>query len=385
MIEDPQAAAAARIRLVYVIAMNVRWLAFEWLAETLDRELFETHFLLLGDAEPPLASYLRPRGLPFVHLRYRDRRDLPRCVLAVRRYCRRIGAGAVHTHFTPAHFAGLLGARLAGVPVRVQTRHHSTFNHCYRPAAVLQDRLFNALSTRIVAPSPVVRRVLVEREGVPPAKVATIPHGFDLERFAAVPGGEVAALARRYLPPGAGPVVGVVARYIECKGVQHVIPAFKSLLREHPAAFLLLANARGGHGPAIRRELAALPAGSYVEIPFEENVCALYKLLDLFVHVPVDPEIEAFGQVYVEALAAGVPAVVTLSGIAGEFLRHRVNAWVVAPADSAGIFEGMRTLLADGALRASLVREGVRTVRSRFPLERMTGALQELYRGDAKM
>ena len=369
----------SRVRLVVAVAMNVRWLAFEWLAERLDRERFELSFLLLGDGEPPLAPFLRQRGIPFVHLRYRGKRDLARCTVEAYRYCRAAGVDAIHTHFFPAHFAGLLGAWLAGVPLRVQTRHHSTFHYRYRRAAALYDRFFNALATRIVAPSEVVKRVLVEREGVDPRKVVRIDHGFALDRFAEVPAAEVAELAGRYLPPGAGPVVGVVARYIECKGVQHVIPAFRRLLASYPSAFLVLANARGGDGRLIRRELAALPAGSYVEIPFEPNVSALYKLFDLFVHAPVDPDIEAFGQVYVEALAAGVPAVVTRSGIGQEILEHGVNAWIVAPADSEAIHQGCASLLADPALRERLARAGERTVRERFSLERMMAALERLY------
>src|SRR5256885_4070776 len=42
------------------------------------------------------------------------------------------------------------------------------------------------------------------------------------------------------------------------------------------------------------------------------------KLLDVFVHAPIAPQVEAFGQVYVEAMAAGVPSVITRAGIRSE-------------------------------------------------------------------
>src|SRR5262249_19139014 len=155
-------------------------------------------------------------------------------------------------------------------------------------------------------------------EDVPPAKVRLIHHGFDLERFRRPPIALVEALAARYGIAGAWPVIGVVARYVEHKGVHYIVPAFTELLRHYPGAMLVLANARGDFQPVIARQLAELPAGSYVEIAFEDEIAALYALFDLFVHVPVDPWAEGFGQVYVEALAAGVPSVVTASGVAGE-------------------------------------------------------------------
>ena len=366
------------VRVVYVVAQDVRWPAFEWIAEALDRGLFELSFLLLGEGDLPLASHLRELGVPVSQIPYRSERDVVRCTLAIHRYCRAVRADVVHTHFPPAHLAGLAGAWLAGVRVRIQTRHHSTFLHVHDPGAVFYDRLFNRLSTRIVAPSEVVRRVLVEREGVDPARVAVIRHGLDLARFAQVPRHEVEELARRYIPPGAGPVIGVVARHLACKGVQHVIPAFRRLRETWPSAFLVLANARGPDRESIRSGLSALPPGSSVEIPFEENVFALYRLFDLFVHVPVDPEIEAFGLVYVEALSAGVPSVVTLSGIGSEIFRHGVNAWVVEPGSSDAVHAGLVRLLGDPELRASLIHEGAKTAAG-FSLRRMIGELQDLY------
>ncbi len=231
----------------------------------------------------------------------------------------------------------------------------------------------------MVAPSQEVRRALVDGEGVPPERVTVIPHGFDLALFADPPGAAVERLRRRYLPPGAVPVVGVVARYEEIKGVHYVIPAFRRLLAEHPRAFLLLANARGRFRAAIAAELARLPAGSYAEVPFEDEVWALYPLFDLFVHAPVGREMEAFGQVYVEALAAGVPAVVTLAGIAGELIRHGENAWVVPPRSSDAIHEGLRTLLRQPALRAALAANGRAGVHRRFALQPMVRALERLY------
>ena len=54
-------------------------------------------------------------------------------------------------------------------------------------------------------------------------------------------------------------------------------------------------------------------------------------------HVPIDSMSEAFGQTYIEALASRVPSIFTLSGIACEFAKDRVNCLVVPYKDSDSI------------------------------------------------
>src|SRR6185295_19908794 len=98
------------------------------------------------------------------------------------------------------------------------------------------------------------------------------------------------------------------------------------------------------------------PEKSFIEIRFENNIFALYKLFDVFVHTPIDEYAEAFGQTYVEALASGVPAIFTLSGIACDFVQHEKNAWVVPYKDSGKIVTAMNALLNDESLKANLVR-----------------------------
>jgi glycosyltransferase involved in cell wall biosynthesis len=175
------------------------------------------------------------------------------------------------------------------------------------------------------------------------------------------------------------PIVGVVARYERIKGVEHVVRAFRRLLGGYPRAHLVLANARGRDAGPIRRLLGTLPAGRYTEISFEEQMPALYRTFDVLVHVPIRPHLEAFGQVYVEAMAAGVPCVCTIAGVAGEFVVNGENAIVVGPEDSDAIHEGMTRILGDAALGQRLAARARRSVEERFRIEDMVRSLQDIY------
>ena len=125
--------------------------------------------------------------------------------------------------------------------------------------------------------------------------------------------------------------------------------------------------------------LKKLPASNYLIIDFEPNLFALYHLFDIYVHAPIDPEIEAFGQTYVEALAAGVPSVFTLSGVAPEFVEHEKNALVVPFQNSEAIFQAISRLLTDQGLALALAENGRRGIRQ-FELGTMISKLEAALR-----
>jgi glycosyltransferase involved in cell wall biosynthesis len=101
--------------------------------------------------------------------------------------------------------------------------------------------------------------------------------------------------------------------------------------------------------------------------------------MELIVHVPIDPYSEAFGQVYVEALAAGVPMICTLSGIAPVFIRDAYNALIVPYCDSRAIENAILQLLGDHKTCEYLVLNGRSSISEIFSLDAMCGKLRSLY------
>ena len=249
----------------------------------------------------------------------------------------------------------------------------------FRSHAVKYDRLMNRLATTIIAISKNVEAILIEREGASREKVVVIHHGFDLSKFTEVDEESVQRLALKYNPLHKKPVVGVISRFTEWKGVQYIIPAFQKLLVEFPDSLLVLANASGDREKEILNQLRILPKESYVTIKFEREVHALYHLFDVFVHVPIDSHSEAFGQTYIEALAAGVPSIFTLSGIASEIIHDKKNAIVVDYKTSEQIYEGIKLILADDILKDRLIKTAKADVLDLFALKKMIQELEELY------
>ena len=369
----------SKIKVTYIVSEIDKALEFEWVAEYLNKDRFELSFILLNPGSSYLEDYLKKKGIPVKTIRYRGKKDYIAALLKTYFFLRRHRPDIIHVHLFPAGRVGLVAGRLAGIRRRIYTRHYSTYHHQYFPHAIKYDKLINGLSTDIVAISEVVKHVL-KQEGVDEKKIVKIPHGFDLNMFYNPNPAIVQQLKDKYKTQGKFPVIGVISRYTEWKGIQYIIPAFKRLLETYPNARLILANTKGDYANIIKSILVDLPEDAYVEIDFEYNLAELYQLFDVFVHVPIDDHSEAYGQIYVEALAAGIPSVFTLSGIAHEFIKDKENAMVVPYKDSEAIYGAIIESLSNEELKSKMKENGKMGVK-RFSLNNMIAKLETLYSG----
>ncbi len=366
------------MRVVYILSNINKALAFEWIAECLNKDKFDLSFILLNPGDSALEQYLQMNKINVQRVVYHSKKDIPKAISRIYKLLKKEKTHIVHCHLFDACIAGLTAAKLAGVKKRIYTRHHATFHQVYFPRAVWYDKFISFMATDIVAISENVKQTLIS-EGVSSSKIHLIHHGFKLAEFQEIEPNQIQTLRRKYNSLGKYPVVGVISRYFELKGIQYIIPAFQKLLESYPDALLLLANATGNYTSQIKLLLEQIPQKNYIEVTFEPDIFALYQLFDIFIHVPIDSSLEAFGQTYVEALAAGVPSIFTLSGVAKEFIANKQNAFVVNYKDSQGIYQAMNEILQHTQQRQQLVNQGKKDIQSLFELNTMINKLEHMY------
>ena len=213
----------------------------------------------------------------------------------------------VHVHLYRACVYGRTAARLAGVPVVVTTEHslgETQIEGRTKTRAVrflyLATDLF---SDATLAVSPRVRERLVEW-GVPERKIRVVPNGVDFRRFAFDPRTRASRRAELGVPPEAF-VVGAVGRLHPFKRYDLLLRAAEPLLRRGARVLLV---GEGTERP--RLEELARRTGHPRRVTFagpREDVPELLSAMDLFA---APSQEETFGLSVVEALAAGLPAVV---------------------------------------------------------------------------
>ena len=364
--------------VVYIISHVHKSLAFEWIASGLKND-YKLTFILLNDSVSSLENFLVHQNMEVKRISYRGKQDFIAAFFKTFFYLLHKRPKVVHAHLFDAQLIGLTAAWIVGISKRIYTRHNSNYHHVYHPRGVRFDLWSNRMATHIISISQATDKTLLEMERVPSSKVVKIPHGFELHVFAKVSSECTEYIREKWKIQNQHPVVGVISRHIEWKGIQFIITAFRKFLNENPTSCLVLANATGPYHETIVELLKSIPVDRVVLIPFEEDIAALYSVFDLYVHAPVDPICEAFGQTYVEALAAGVPSIFTLSGIADEFVIHDQNAVVVDFKDAEGICQALLRLTKDSELRARLIENGRQDVFLQFGVEPMLISLKKLY------
>jgi glycogen synthase len=266
----------------------------------------------------------------------------------VRRLLRTHRYDAVHIFFSLPTGALLPFLNLHGAPVIVSLRgsdvpgydpHNITMQRAHRLLLPLTRWIWRR-ADRIVAVCESLGRLMLE--SCPGLRYAVVANGVDLKLFHPATG-----------PRGnTGPIRCLaVARLIERKGLGDLIRAFGRLERGR----FQLEIVGGGPDEQLLRNLAA-QHGVADEIRFlgcldREAVAQRYRAADLFT---LPSTAEAFGNVFAEALASGLPIVGSSVGGIPELVDHGTNGLLVPPGDPVSLAGAIRYLGDDPELRAEM-------------------------------
>ncbi len=302
-----------------------------------------------------------------------DVRMLGRLVSVVRSH----GVDLIHTHlFGPALYGGVTG-RILRVPV-VSTIHGAVDLAVAHKWFGMKNRLMRGGRSRFVAVTEALRRELVERLGIPPARIRVITNGVDVDRFAPKP---ARALREELGWTNGELVVGAVGNVRRPKGYSILLRA-AALLRERAprCRFVVVGDTAGEpelyeHLVAERRDLGL--EDRVVFAGFRDDAAAALNNLDVYV---MSSTREGLPLAVLQAMAVGLPIVATKCGGPQEILTHERDALLVAAADPEALADGLQRMADDAALRARLGAGALETVRARFALERTATAYEALYR-----
>jgi phosphatidyl-myo-inositol dimannoside synthase len=269
----------------------------------------------------------------------------------------------------------LLGPRL-DLPYVVAT-HGTEYWFALTPALHGLLRRAASRARRVLAVSRFTGRTI--RTAVPQhVPVSLLPPGVDAERFR--PGTPDAGdeIRRRHgIAPGR-PLVVCVSRLVRRKGQDVLIDALPAIRRREPDAALLLV----GGGPDWER-LERLAAES-LTVTFagevsDDDLPAYHAAADVFA-MPCRSrlaglEVEGFGIVFLEAAAAGRPAVAGDSGGAAEAVRDGETGLVVDGRHPGQVAEAIGALLADPHRADAMGKAGRERVERLFTWPRLTERL----------
>ena len=288
----------------------------------------------------------------------------------------------VHALFSHASVAGARAARRARVPYVVRPLGVLGTYGMSRRRPLLKRLSFHWIERKLLRDAAAIHytseseRDEAEQQGVTGASVV-IPLGLDLAGFDHLPGRE--AFLRRWPCATGRKVVLFLSRIDPKKGLEVLIEAFVEVKRMEPRALLAI----GGAGDAsvlaaLRRRVESRGLASdvlWLGFLDEPSKLEAFGGADAFVLPSLS---ENFGIAAVEALAAGLPSVLTEEvgvsrGVAA------AKAGLVVAGEPREVSTALLRILGEAGLAEALSRNAQALVRESYSLEAMGRNLKRLY------
>lgn len=309
-----------------------------------------------------------------MHRRAVDFSALPRLAKLIRKQ----KPDVIQTWMYYSDIIGGLAARLAGSTPVINGIRHGCF---------AGDRLKTLVSARIAAllshfiPSRIVACSTVARQnhlrlGYPASKTIVIPNGFntaiDVQQEAA------GQWLRQHLgiAPSSRPI-GMVGRFDPVKGHQDFISAAAIVKNEVPAVeFVLCGSGVDQHNSTLTSMLSKVGLSNCVHLLGNRN--DITQIIAGFTFLVSSSITEAFANVIGEAMACGVPCVVTDVGDSAHIVGD--TGIIVPPCNPQALAHGMLKMLAASPIELMAAGKNARErVKALFSLPEIVKRFEKLY------
>ena len=320
----------------------------------------EAGYEVIGVSAPgPYVERVEAHGIRHIPLTRSTRANDLRADLATARefyrLCRELAPDIVHTHNPKPGIYGRIAARLARVPVVVNTVHGlyalPTDPLPKRAVVYALERIAAAFSDAELVQNPEDVPVL-RRLRIPARRLHLLGNGVDLARFDpnAYPGARERVRAELGLTDDQV-VVGLVGRLVREKGYREVFEAARHLTREHPhVVFVVVGPTDLDKVDAITQaeiDRAEREAGVRFLGP-RDDVAELYLAMDLYVLASYR---EGFPRSAMEAAAMGLPIVATDIRGCRQVVDDGVTGLLVPASDADALRDTIASLVADAPAR----------------------------------
>ncbi len=336
------------------------------MARHVDRERFSYECCYLLPWKDHLVGELGEAGVGAVCLGSGKGYD-PRWIGRLRDRVRDGGIALTHAHLPSAGIGARMGLRGRGALVYTE---HNTWER-YKPMTRRLNAATYRMQDAVIAVSEDVARSIGARIEPP---VTVIPNGVDVDRLRAGALSREEARAELGLSPE-DVVVGTVGGLTPKKGHAVLVGAAREVIARVPRARFVFIGLEVDPAP-IRTAIAESGVGDHVALAgYHAEASRLMRAFDVYC---LPSLFEGMPVSLLEAMALGLPSVVTRVGGVPEIATDRLDALLVEPSDPAALASALIALMDSPELRAELGSRAMQTAAG-FSLETMVRRTEEVY------
>jgi glycosyltransferase involved in cell wall biosynthesis len=286
-------------------------------------------------------------------------------------HIRRLGIEVLHAHqYSPFFYAALAKVLTRGFVRLVFTEHGRHFPDRVSPLRRAGNRLLlQHLANSVNAVSAFSADSLTSQDGFGRHQIEVIENGIDVERFhsSAEPPADL-DLSRRY--------VVHVARFHPVKDQATLLKAFEQVAKTCPDVDLLVV----GDGE-LRNELVKIAKDLGLEervrfLGIRQDIPSILRAAKVFV---LTSRSEGAPLTLLEAMAVGLPVVVTAVGGMPEIVRDGVDGILAQRGDANAIASALIRLLENPAAASAMGAAAAQRIREHYTIDRAVERYYRLY------
>ncbi|MBA4311136.1 MAG: hypothetical protein C0417_00750 [Chlorobiaceae bacterium] len=198
-------------------------------------------------------------------------------------------------------------------------------------------------------------------------KIIVIPGGINTDLYS-VDQSETIKLRAELGIPQNSLVIGAIARIDRAKGFTELVTAFAGLPESMGETRLVIVGeptfGEENYSSELHELVRSLGLTDLVIFAgFRSDIPRLFSMFDIFALPSYE---EAFGYVYIEAMAAGLPVIATNSGGAPDIISDGETGFLIPPKNVESLRDVLIKLLSDHQLRKSFGARGKKKVDDNF-------------------
>ena len=232
---------------------------------------------------------------------------------------------------------------------------------------------------RIIACSQFMMNEIVQTLEVSPAKIIVVPNGVEFDRFSNLrqQRSDLTAFRRQWAAPDET-LIFSIGRLVWEKGADVLAAALADVVKTSPRVRAVIAGT-GPQSDALARQVHSLGLEQHIHLPGfidDDTRDALYAVADVAVF---PSRYEPFGIVALEAMAAGVPVIVSGVGGLGEVVQHGHTGLCVQPDHADALAQALVETLSYPDAAAARALRAQTVVQTAYNWERLAELTLDVY------
>lgn len=348
------------------------------LVQSIDKDIFESEVVCL-DSGGVLLEKLVNHGVNGLVYKRKPGLDL-RIIMRLNKLFREKKFQIVHTHNQAAHFYGGIAAKLAKVPVLINTEHsrHSIDEYFRRR---LEKFLLSLATTKLVAVSSELADLSMSKDKIPKNKIVVIPNGIDVRYYSRVSSKMTIRKKMEYKRilglPKNSKVLITVGRLHPIKNHELLFNAISSSKWASENDLHVLVVGDGQWRNRLREQCYSNGIAEHVHfLGRRSDIAELLSISDAFI---LCSKTEGLPLALLEAMASKIPSVVTRGANKSQIVEHGKNG-IVVDMSPRELMQGIKKLLLDSEFAKALAETAYHYVKRRHSLEKMVYDYSNLYK-----